>query len=212
MRGIVEKSNVVADLRGKTIAVEGPGSLSEAVVLSVLDAHGMSASDVNLLSAGAVPNWYASLKGGAADAAVATNAVTQTMAERDGFRLVAAGPDHVDGFLSGLATTDQMIAEQPDVVQRFITATWRGMEAYSSDPELGVEIILSISPPGITEEDARAMYERDLPVRPENGEMTDDTVLSMAKILADLEGLDAPDTTDDIVDWSFIREASGTGS
>lgn len=136
--------------------------------------------------------------------------MTQTLAEKDGFRLIAAWPDYVDGFLSGLATTDQMIAENPDVVQRFITATWRGMDAYLTDPELGVEVILGVSPPGITEDDAMAMYERDLTVRPENGEMTDETVLSMARILADLEDLDAPRTTEDIVDWSFVREASGS--
>lgn len=199
----------VEDLAGKRIAIEGPSTLSETVVLSILEEHGLSASDVEFVSVGAVPNWYGSLQGGSADAAIVPNAIIQKLAEKEGFSLLAEAPEYVDGFLSGLVATDSTVQDRADVVQRYIDATLRGFEDYMSDPEFGAEVILSLSPPPVTEEDAASIYESDVQLRPENLRLSDDTVLSMMQILADLEDLEAPDSVEDVVDWSFVEAASG---
>ena len=55
--------------------------------------------------------------------------------------------DHMrDDYRSGIAASDAVIAKNPDVVRRFVKATYRGYESMAADPEGSADIMVKIYP------------------------------------------------------------------
>jgi NitT/TauT family transport system substrate-binding protein len=139
----------IADLKGKTIAINAPGNTLYLLVVSVLAEHGLSSSDVHFVSYN-FPLMAGALKGGKIDAAVLPQPY-------------AAAAEEMDGIVP-LTDTDQGATTQFATVGYAATKTWaaahpKTLAAFDKALEEGQEIA----------DTNRAAVEKameDLPARP----------------------------------------------
>ena len=105
----------------------------------------------------------------------------------------------LDMYGSGLATSDAIIAKNPEMVRKFVAATYRGYAAAAADPDRAVQIMVRRFPlldPGITRhqlEQTLSLMHSDRPVgfiEPQR----------MATTIAYLQAAKALDSTVDAAD------------
>jgi len=139
-----------ADLKGITIG--GSGWSPVHVMVPVwLEMNGQSKDAVTLLKMdGAVVD--ASLVEGKIDAAEcwlgSNKALIEKMAKEAGLTIgfLNYSDFNLDILGSGIVTSDKVIAENPDKVRRFVTATFRGYEYANAHPEEATAYILKQFP------------------------------------------------------------------
>ncbi|MDP2727040.1 MAG: ABC transporter substrate-binding protein, partial [Dehalococcoidia bacterium] len=114
-------------LKGKPIGISGLGSIIHVQAKALLAKHGLDPDkDVAFVSAGSASQAMAMLKGGSVAAAVVgIPAVFE--AEKAGLRSMAFIGDEIPTSTVGVATTDKLIQEKPELVRRFIRATLKGI-------------------------------------------------------------------------------------
>src|SRR5581483_4655103 len=126
----------IPDLKGKTIGIEGPGTLSATFTRVLLGKHGLNPdADVQYASLGPVPNWLQGAIGGAVDAAIAGDVDLRLLGEGQGLTEVAWYGDDVQGSLIGLATSESMLRGNADLTRRFLRAATRGLNSYRANKE-----------------------------------------------------------------------------
>jgi NitT/TauT family transport system substrate-binding protein len=136
--GIEEPS----DMRGKTIAVQ-PGSAHTALLDAILLANGLSQDDVNLVNIDPAA-LVGSLLEGAVDAILA-GADFQSVQIRDrGFEINEIFYRDAGAPTVGLSilVNDDFMAENPDVVARFVDASLKGWDAARQDPEAAAQSLV----------------------------------------------------------------------
>jgi NitT/TauT family transport system substrate-binding protein len=141
--GIVAKTsseiNSVADLRGKKIGLPGLYGANYIGGIALLNSSGLEQSDVTLDSIGY--NQVASLVADQDDAVV-------IYAANEPLQLDAAGVDYVlfktsdavDLVANGLITNENTIANDPDLVQKMTSATFKGIQYTADHPDEAYEI------------------------------------------------------------------------
>jgi NitT/TauT family transport system substrate-binding protein len=119
----------IADLKGKRAGVSRRGSTLHFVLRAMLTKWGLDPeADVVTLQVGNPPETLAALQSGAIDMAI-FSPETYGEADRAGFRRLASAPDVVDPTsFNTVWTASRLIAEQPDVVRRFVRAVTRAQE------------------------------------------------------------------------------------
>ena len=126
----------VADLKGKTLGIEGPGTLSSTFTRVLLRKNGLNPDgDVQFASLGPVPNWLQGAIGGAVDAAIAGDVDLLLVAQAQGLTDVAWYGQDVRGSLIGLGTSESLLRDKPDAVKRFLRASLRGLQSYRTNRE-----------------------------------------------------------------------------
>ncbi len=106
------------DLRGKTVA--GPrGTILHELLALWLAGAGMTVNDVNFVSMN-VPAAAAALAAGRVDAALVTGVPAWRMA-RDGYTVLRDGDGLVGGEVLSV-TTEAMLRDHPDLVEKFLAA------------------------------------------------------------------------------------------
>jgi len=136
----------LADLKGLSLG-GGASSPVQNIVPAWLQANGLTADHVKLLRLDpAVIN--ASLLEGRIDLAEcwegANRPVLSSLAEKDGKKIgwLRYRDFKLDLYGNGLVTTEKLIAERPDLVRRFVQATYKGYAFMREHPQEAVEIIL----------------------------------------------------------------------
>ncbi|HEY3302950.1 MAG TPA: ABC transporter substrate-binding protein [Candidatus Binatia bacterium] len=125
----------VADLKGKSIATGGLGSITEVTVREILKKHGLDTfKDAVLIGAGASQERFAALVGGTAQAAVLATPF-DLKATQMGFRKIAKATDYVHWPAAGIATREDKIARQPAEVYKMVLASLKGLKLVSSQRE-----------------------------------------------------------------------------
>jgi ABC-type nitrate/sulfonate/bicarbonate transport system substrate-binding protein len=117
----------VRDLRGKKLGMTAPGAPAQVMASMVLRKNGLNpAADVNWVGLGAPENLWNALKAGTVDASVIGTADLPRPA-KDGFvdLKVYDDPDLHHASV-GLASSDRLLAEKPDLVRRMIRALAKG--------------------------------------------------------------------------------------
>src|SRR5579883_3297688 len=115
----------INDLKGKTIGIEGPGTLSATFTRVLLSKPGLSP----------VPNWLQGGIGGAVDAAIAGDVDLRLLGEGQGLTEVAWYGDDVRGSLIGLATSESMLRGNADLTRRFLRAVTRALGSYRANKD-----------------------------------------------------------------------------
>jgi NitT/TauT family transport system substrate-binding protein len=141
--GIVAKTSSgienVSDLAGKKIGLPGLYGANYIGAMALLDSAGLEQSDVTLDSIGYTQ--VAALIADQDDAVVIYTA-------NEPLQLDAAGVDYVlfktsdavDLVANGLITNEETLANNPELVQRMVAATLKGIEYTSSHPDEAYEI------------------------------------------------------------------------
>jgi NitT/TauT family transport system substrate-binding protein len=193
-------------LRGKKIAVAGPGVIDDLLLRDFLAANGVdSARDVSILSIGAADTRVASLIGGAVDAAMLIAPFTFT-AKNAGFREFTAFKDQ--GFLlpsGGIVATDDRLRSDPALVERFVGASMMGF-IHSRDNRIGAIRALTKSLK-IDESIAAKVYDSSRPTMTADGTLSDDSQKKMAAFVAKTSGLKELAPVERVFDFSFVRKA-----
>lgn len=131
--------NSPEDLKGKRIGLPGPYGASYVGLRAFLNAVGISESDVTLDSIGF--NQVEALVSGQEDAVVVYTNNEPVQLRSRGYELTEfLVRDYVTLASNGIITSEKMIAENPDLVGRFVRAVLRGLKDAIADPNEAYEI------------------------------------------------------------------------
>jgi ABC-type nitrate/sulfonate/bicarbonate transport systems, periplasmic components len=124
----------VQDLKGgKQIAVSSFGAALDQMTRDLLPKRGIDPQkDVVLRAIEPTPNRLAALMSGAVDAAV-VNQMDRIIAKKNGFNELLFYGDDLEFVTAGAVTTERMLAQRPDLVQRFLRGTLRGFHWLKSN-------------------------------------------------------------------------------
>jgi len=141
--GIVAKSEqgiqTPADLKGKKIAVPVLAGASYIGLRALLSAGGLQESDVELDVVGFTQAEMVATDHD--DAAVIYVANEPVQLEARGYTVdVLRVSDYLPMVANGLATSEQMLRDNPERVQKMIRALLRGIQAAAADPDAAFEI------------------------------------------------------------------------
>lgn len=117
----------LADLKGRTVSLDGPKGITRAYFDRVMAPTGLKEGDFDLVFQGATPARLAALKSGAADAAMLTSPF-DSYAEAQGFKQLVLVNDVVKDIPFGVSVGNRgwVLAHQ-DVVKRFFEAYREGV-------------------------------------------------------------------------------------
>jgi NitT/TauT family transport system substrate-binding protein len=120
----------LADLKGKTIAINAPDNILYLLVASVLSEHGISPSSVHFVTKYSFPQMPAALKDGAIDAAVLPEPFASDAAQADGaVPLVDLDQGATTNFpVEGYVVTKQWAAKYPHTLEAFYKALEEGQQ------------------------------------------------------------------------------------
>ena len=114
------------DLKGgKQIAVSSFGAALDQMTRDLLPKRGNPQKDVVLRAIEPTPARLAALMSGAVDAAV-VNQMDRIMAKKNGFNELLFYGDDLEFVTAGAVTTEKLLAQKPDFVQRFLRGTLKG--------------------------------------------------------------------------------------
>jgi NitT/TauT family transport system substrate-binding protein len=149
----------VEDLPGKTIAVNALRGLAEVVISRSLEKQGVDYEAVKLLEV-PFPEMPAALEQGRVDAALLTEPFLSAVLAEGGTQIDAPSVETVPNFPNGVyVASEQYIAENGDVVDRFASAMNRSLEYADANPEEVRRIV-----PTYTETPEEAAQQMRLPV------------------------------------------------
>ena len=194
-------------LRGKKIAVSGPGVIDDVLLREVLANNGVDANkELAILSMGSADTRVTSLISGAVDGAMIIAPHTFT-AKDAGFRELVVFRDQ--GLLlpsGGIAVRDDTLKNDPALVDRFTRASMMGF-IHSRDNRAGAIRVLSKTL-RIDEPVAVKVYDSSRPTMTADGTLSDDAQKKMAAFVAKSSGLKDIIAADRAFDFSFVRKAN----
>ncbi len=116
----------LADLKGKSVGISGPGSMPDLFTRVVLDKAGMKPADVVFANAGGGSDRFKSLLAGVVKA-TATSSEFEPEAQKRGFNILAqAHKDAPNLSRNCLVTTDKIIETRRDGLVKFLAANIDG--------------------------------------------------------------------------------------
>lgn len=139
----------IPELKGKTIGLPVAGT--ETIAIPILQAAGVQANEVKLEIVGfdARP---AALSQKRVDA-VMTWDTELAVWQASGVKLTFfPGYEYLDYVGNGVATSEKIIKEQPDLVRRFLRATVKGMIFAEANPQATVAIVKKRYPEAVKDE------------------------------------------------------------
>jgi NitT/TauT family transport system substrate-binding protein len=126
---IMTKADIksLADLKGRTISLDGPKGITRAYFDRVMKPTGLKEGDFDLVFQGATPARLAALQSGAADAAMLTSPF-DSYAEAQGFRQLVLVNDVVKDVPFGVSVGNRpWVLSHQDAVRRFLAAYREGV-------------------------------------------------------------------------------------
>ncbi len=141
----------LADLKGKTLGLPVAGT--ETIAIPILQAAGVAASDVKLEVVGfdARP---AALSQKRVDAVLTWDTELATWQAKGVALKFFPGWEYLDYMGNGVATSEKVIKEKPDLVRRFLRATVKGMIFAEANPKAAVAIVKKRYPEAVQDEAA----------------------------------------------------------
>ena len=132
------------DLNGKSIAIT-PGGANEALLPAVLDTVGLTPSDIEQITVGSAAKVQTFLNGDV-DAMVATAWAHSLFDIGGGARAFTYSDYGVRTVGYSLITSTRMVAEQPGVVQAFVTATLEAWQMAKANPQAALDALAAAVP------------------------------------------------------------------
>jgi NitT/TauT family transport system substrate-binding protein len=134
------------DLKGKSIGVSNFGAISHVALKVALDHWKLEEGrDVTVIRSGGTPETLASMQTGAIHGG--SFSPPQTFRARDlGFReLIDISNLKWESGSSAILSTRAYVAQHPDVVERYLKALIKGVHAFKTDRELGIDATMRYS-------------------------------------------------------------------
>lgn len=116
------KVKTMADLKGGSISVSGPGSMPDLFSRELLAKNGIADTDVTFANAGGGSDRFKALAAGVVSA-TATTSEFIPMAKKMGLNVLASAHDDLPNFMRNcLVTTDKVIQTRHDGLVKFLAA------------------------------------------------------------------------------------------
>jgi ABC-type nitrate/sulfonate/bicarbonate transport system substrate-binding protein len=193
-------------LKGKKLAVSSLGGLSHTLAKLALKKAGLDPDrDVVMIAAGTADIRLAALTSTAVDAAV-LNAPGKFKAKKAGLNEVLYMGEQVDSLSGGVATTSRMIQARPEIVQRFVTASAKGLKYFLSNRPGSVLVMIKTM--NVDMEMAKEVYEMSLPTFTEGGTVGDEFMKNEVQLQAGVLGLKELPAFSQPFDMSFALKAN----
>jgi NitT/TauT family transport system substrate-binding protein len=131
------------DLKGKIVASSSPGASADALLQRLLEKRGVTPrKDVTIVYTGSSNVTYRALVGGSVTAAVLVPPLDALAKEADFRELADFAKEDLGPFIGGgVSVSDKFLKERPDVLARFLRATWRAHRVIKTNRTLSVAIL-----------------------------------------------------------------------
>src|SRR5262249_48345539 len=151
------------ELEGKKIAIDSVGGTLDAIVRRAVQASGASVDKTAFIAMGSIRNIPPALIAGAVDAGVITPPQEfQLLHLPNRFNNLGFLGDYAPGVTGGVATTNKILRENPDMVRAFLRAHFRAHQFILQNRDETIPIISKFL--NLSAADAAASY--DSTIRP----------------------------------------------
>jgi NitT/TauT family transport system substrate-binding protein len=125
----------IADLKGKSVGVSGPGSAPDLFAREILSQNGLSEKDVTFANSGGGSDRFKALAAGIVNA-TATSTEFEPEAEKQGFKVLASAYRDMPNFARNcLVTTEEVVKNRHDGLVRFLAANMDALSFVLSHPD-----------------------------------------------------------------------------
>jgi len=195
----------VENLKGKKVGVSSLGSGPDSLLREILKKHGLDGGrDVVILPVGSGTARFFALQAGTVDAAM-LSIPANLMAQDAGFRELVSFIDQEWIELQGtINVTDQLLASDPTLVEKFIRATLKGFIHFRDlrSQTIGI-LIRSLR---VKEDAAAKIYELMRPSLTQDGIVSEEIQRKSLEHVIDRVGLKEPPRLDKIFDYSVAMK------
>ena len=134
----------VAELRGRTIALNSFGSSEQLTLYAILKSHGIDAEkkEVQIVFLGDSPVRLEALKRNIVDATMVLIPYV-ILASNSGLKVLGHAGSFMELSTPGLGTTDRIVKQKPDQVKRVVRAVVKAMLFMRKNREESIRIIMS---------------------------------------------------------------------
>jgi NitT/TauT family transport system substrate-binding protein len=199
----------IKTLRGKKIAVVGPGAIDDVLLREVLVANGIDGGkDATILAIGAAETRFAALVNGAVDAAVLIAPFTFN-AKEAGFKDLVTFKD--EGFVlpsGGIVARDELLKSDPVTVEKFVRTTLMGFLVARDDRGAAIKVLsrgLKIEEPT-----AARIYDSARPTMTTDGALSEDAQKKVVAFVMKQAGAKEAPPYEKLFDFSVIKKANAT--
>ena len=192
----------VENLKGKKVGVSSLGSGPDSLLREVLKKHGLDGGrDVAILPVGSGTARFFALQAGTVDAAM-LSIPANLMAQDAGFRELVSLIDQEWIELQGtINVTDQLLAADPTLVEKFIRATLKGFIHFRDLRSQTIGILIRFL--RVKEDAAAKIYELMRPSLTQDGIVSEEIQRKSLEHVIDRVGLKEPPRLDKIFDYSM---------
>jgi NitT/TauT family transport system substrate-binding protein len=196
-------------LRGKKIAVVGPGAIDDVLLREVFSANGMdSGKDATILAMGAAETRLAALASGTVDAAVLIAPFTFN-AKEAGFKEVITFKD--EGFVlpsGGIVARDELLKADAVTIEKFVRTTLMGFLLARDNRSAAIKVLSRNLK--IEETTAARIYDSARPTMTTDGALSDEAQKKVVSFVMKQAGSKEAPPYEKLFDFSIIRKASAT--
>jgi ABC-type nitrate/sulfonate/bicarbonate transport system substrate-binding protein len=192
----------VESLKGKKVGVSSLGSGPDSLLREILKKHGLEGGrDVAIMAVGSGTARFFALQAGSVDAAM-LSIPANLMAQDAGFRGLVSFTEQEWIELQGTVNvTDQLLASDPGLVEKFIRATLKGFIHFRDQRTGTIEILTRFLR---TKEDAAAkIYDLMRPSLTADGTVSEEIQRKSLEHVVDRAGLKEPPRLEKIFDYSL---------
>ena len=162
------------DLKGKIVASSSPGASADTLLQRLLEKRGLvPRKDVTIVYTGSSTVTYQSLIGGSVAAAVLVPPLDAVAKEANFRELADFAKEDLGPFIGGgVSVSDKFLRERPEVLSRFLRATWRAHKVIKTNRALSVATLSKFMK--LQTDIAEKIYDGSVPAFTENGFNSED--------------------------------------
>jgi NitT/TauT family transport system substrate-binding protein len=134
-----------ADLKGKTITVMSFQDTTFYALLGLLASVGLTQQDVNIQAAGPTGVWESVATGKSVGMAGVPDWIPPVQAAGVKVKILPTD-EFFPHMAQGIAASDQLIKEKPDLIRKFVKAALRGMKDIMDDPDKAADEFVKLVP------------------------------------------------------------------
>lgn len=134
-----------ADLKGKTLTVLSFQDTTYYALIGLLASVGLTQADVSIQQAGPTGVWESVATGKSQGMAGVPDWLALVRATGTKVKVIPTD-EFFPHLAQGIAVSDKMIKERPEMIQKFVTAAMRGMKDVMDDPDKAAEDFVKIVP------------------------------------------------------------------
>jgi NitT/TauT family transport system substrate-binding protein len=196
-------------LRGRKIAVVGPGAIDDVLLREVFSANGLDGGkDATILAIGTAETRFAALASGTVDAAVLIAPLTFN-AKEAGFRELITFKD--EGFVlpsGGIVARDDFLKADPVTVEKFVRTTLMGFILTRDNRPAAIKVLSRSLK--IEEPTAARIYDSARPTMTADGALSEEAQKKVVAFAMKQAGAKEAPPFEKLFDFSIIKKANAT--